>query len=578
MFGSSKILYYKFVFLSNAGFRARSCPFKYPLEVHIGLILLGFGIAALSPLLTFAHLWQIKEWRWDRLMDHAREEGAFRTFLNPLRILVGATWAAGFLILVLAIQMGYGENHSEGLLSVWGLLLPAGLATLSILQITLRRQPLPVWTQKAKSIVALSVLLTTLFLVLFWEYTTTGYDKPGNVIETHPLRSLIIVLPFTESFVVMLAWALLLPLDIFLKRRILNSARTLRLAHPEITVIGVTGSMGKTTTKELLACALGKDAIATPAYVNSEIGVGRWIIQKLATSNPSTPLRTGQQPANTLVIEMGAYRKGEIALLCSIAQPGLGVITAIGTQHMALFGSPEDLLSAKGELVEALPEDGRAFINIDSALAAKLKTRAHCPVTTVGTGGPSDCEAFDIEETARGIRFHVGETQFSLPLHGTHNVTNVLLAIAVAEHLKIPRAIIAERLSRFSPLPGTFSVEEKNGVTVLNDTHNCSPESAAAAIRWAESRHASQKILLTSGIIEQGKETLSVHHELGKQSVPVFQRVIFLNKKLAQFFSQGYGKNVELYSREITPVKSGSLLVCLGRMPKSAIERLLPTK
>ncbi|MEK7563297.1 MAG: UDP-N-acetylmuramoyl-tripeptide--D-alanyl-D-alanine ligase [Patescibacteria group bacterium] len=538
--------------------------------MHIGLILLGFGIAALSPLLTFAHLWQIKEWRWDRLMDHAREEGAFRTFLNPLRILVGATWAAGFLILVLAIQMGYGENHSEGLLSVWGLLLPAGLATLSILQITLRRQPLPVWTQKAKSIVALSVLLTTLFLVLFWEYTTTGYDKPGNVIETHPLRSLIIVLPFTESFVVMLAWTLLLPLDTFLKQRILNRARRLRSAHPEITVIGVTGSMGKTTTKELLACALGKDAIATSAYVNSEIGVARWLLKNLDAKK----LRS--QEASVYVVEMGAYRRGEIALLCSIAQPNLGVITAIGTQHIALFGSQEDLLSAKGELVEALPEHGHAFINIDSALSTKLRTRARCPVTTVGTGGPSDCEAFDIEETPRGIRFRVGETPFSLPLHGTHNVTNVLLTIAVAEHLKIPHAVIAERLSRFAPLPGTFSVEERNGVTVLNDTHNCSPESAAAAIRWAESRPASQKILLTSGIIEQGKETLSVHRELGQQCVPVFPRVIFLNKKLAQFFAQGYGKNVEIYSKEITPVSAGSLLVCLGRMPKSTIERLLP--
>ena len=185
-------------------------------------------------------------------------------------------------------------------------------------------------------------------------------------------------------------------------------------------------------------------------------------------------------------------------------------------------------------------------------------------------------EAFDIEETPRGIRFRVGEAQFSLPLHGTHNVTNVLLTIAVAEHLKIPRAVIAERLSRFAPLPGTFSVEEKNGVTILNDTHNCSPESAAAAIRWAESQQAQEKILLTSGIIEQGKEALLVHRELGKQSVPVFPRVIFLNKKLAQFFAQGFGKNVEFYSKEISPVKPGALLVCLGRMPRSAIERLLP--
>lgn len=519
--------------------------FAYPFPVPATAVLLLFLIAAASPLLTFSHLWQVKEWRWDRLHDHLKSEGALRQLFGVIRppVVMISVLAAALLLLD-------AETAATGAI--------AALAGLAVLQFVLRRQPMPAWTTKAKMITGLSLI----FLMLAGYAATLPWNPAAPLL----LPLLVLLAPIF----VMMAWAELRPLDSFLKRRILDRATRLREEHPEITVIGVTGSMGKTTTKELIACALGDTAAATPAYVNSEIGVARWLISNL------DPKKLRSQEATTYVVEMGAYRRGEIALLCSIAQPQIGVITAIGTQHVALFGSQDDLLSAKGELVESLPENGHAFINIDSTLAAKLRAKARCPVTTVGTGGPSDCEAFEIEETPRGIRFRVGETSFSLPLHGTHNVTNVLLAIAVAEHCKIPRTVIAERLSRFSPLPGTFSVEEKHGVTILNDTHNCSPESAAAAIRWAESRQAQSKVLLTSGIIEQGNATEGVHRELGKQSVPVFPRVIFMNKKLAQLFALGYGKNVELFSKEIAPVESGTLLVCLGRMPRSAIERLLP--
>jgi UDP-N-acetylmuramyl pentapeptide synthase len=205
-----------------------------------------------------------------------------------------------------------------------------------------------------------------------------------------------------------------------------------------------------------------------------------------------------------------------------------------------------------------------------------MKNRCICPVTTVSTGGSSDIEAFDIEETSRGVKLRIGTTPFALPLHGTQNAGNILLAVAVAEHLGVQRNVISNRLARFHPLTGTFSVEDHSGVTVLNDTHNCSPESASAAIRWAQSQPATQKILLTSGIIEQGQETMRVHKDLGSQSAQVFDRVIFTNKKFAQIFEQGYGKKVEVYSQDISPIPAGSLLVALGRVPKLAMEKLLP--
>lgn len=212
-------------------FRARSCPFAYPLEVHTSLILLGFGIAALSPLLTFAHLWQIKEWRMDRLFNHLRSEGMLRQLLGVIRppVVIASSILAALHLL------------SPAMASTLAIAILAGVAAS---QFALRRQPMPVWTSKGKMLTGVALLLLM---------------TAGTIIAFCPAPASPLILPLLvllAPLFLMLAWTLLLPLDTFLKQRILNGARRLRLAHPEITVIGVTGSMGKTTTKELLACAL----------------------------------------------------------------------------------------------------------------------------------------------------------------------------------------------------------------------------------------------------------------------------------------------------------------------------------
>jgi UDP-N-acetylmuramoyl-tripeptide--D-alanyl-D-alanine ligase len=536
-------------------------------------------VASLSPLLTFAHLWQVKEWRLDRLADHLRSEGFLRQIFGVVRVPIVALCLALAAADIISVWMGTQAT-------LWI------LTALTILQVQLRRQPTPIWTSKARVLVVASLAMTVVAAILL------------SARETPAIAALLAILPLVQPMILVLARAAFSPLDRSLKRRILRQATALRIAHPELTVIGITGSVGKTTAKELIACAIGDQGMATPAYVNTELGVAKWLIERSAISDQRSAKRRGtsassgnarernatryplsaslpqpsaeKPPPKIFIIEMGAYRRGEIALLCSIAKPQIGVLTFIGTQHIALFGSQDDLLAAKGELLAALPRDGHAFLNVDSALTASLQSTAPCPVTTVSTGGRSDLEAFDIEETARGIRFRAGNTVFSLPLHGTHNVCNVLLAIGVAEHLGVQREVIAERLTRFRPLQGTFSVEDARGVTVLNDTHNASPESASAAIQWAETQSATPKVLLLSGIIEQGQATESVHRELGVISTHVFDRAIILNKKFAQLFAQGCGKNVEILSSTTAGVSPGSLLVCIGRMPRSAIERMLP--
>ena len=163
-----------------------------------------------------------------------------------------------------------------------------------------------------------------------------------------------------------------------------------------------------------------------------------------------------------------------------------------------------------------------------------------------------------------------------MPLHGTHNVTNVLLAIAVARHLEIETGIIDKQLSTFTPPHSTFAVRKNKEVTILDDTHNASPESFRAAIAWAKSQPANNKILLTPGLIELGNTEDIIHRELGTQASEIFSRVIFTGKHGIDAFAKGYTGDVERLSKQTKSIHSGDLLLCVGRVSEAAINRILP--
>lgn len=505
------------------------------------LILLSL-LASLSTLLTFASLWQIKEWRIDRLREHMRSEGIFLQtfgFLKPLVLLIALP--------VLVHTATPYDTWTIGVLSI--------LTILTIIRLALNRQPRPVWTVKAVVLMTGSlvvVLLATLLILLL----------------PLPYLPFLALVPLFASLSLVLSWLLFLPVDMMLKGRIMRRARLLRDRHGELIVIGITGSVGKTTTKELLLHILkGQGAVATPAYVNAEIGVARWMAEALA----------GEIVPKILIVEMGAYRGGEIRRLCTFTRPLIGVVTFIGSQHIALFGSQEKLLSAKAELFDALPPDGAGILNGDSPFAAELRTHARCRTVTVGTGGTSlDLEAFDIEETGTGLRFRCGSTMIVVPLHGTHNVANILLAMAAAEVLGMSRPDIARRLGSFTPPEHTFSVRTVGSVTLLDDTHNASQASFKASIGWAKAQPAEERVLLTSGLIELGEEEDRVHAQLGEEAAGVFRRVIFAHARHARAFARGYGKPVEILGKTTAPVHPGSLFICVGRIPEETVRRLLP--
>jgi len=435
------------------------------------------------------------------------------------------------------------------------------LALLSVAQIIFRKQPHPVWTKKAILLCFTALLLTAL--------ASFALTLQGNTAQPLPLFPLV---PLLQPVFLVITWALFLPVDHFLKNRILAHARAVRARFPDLPVIGVTGSVGKTTTKELLHHILQDlRPLTTPAHVNAEIGVAQWMIRELGKASPTAP-------PGLLIVEMGAYRRGEISVLSSIAKQTIGVLTFIGKQHIALFGSREALIAAKAEILTTLPKTGHAFLNADNDACASLKDITPCPVTLVGTGAGVDLLATDSEETPGGIRFVAGHTTFDVPLHGTHNVTNVLLAIAVGQHLGLSLQAIAAKLRTFSAPKQTFEVREERGVRILDDTHNSSAESFRAAIDWARSQPYEEKVLLTSGIIELGEEEERLHGELGAHCASVFQRAVFTQERSMTAFARGFGKPVELIQVGAErPVHANALLVCVGKMSPALVRRLLPS-
>ncbi len=512
------------------------------------IVILLVTLACLSPTLTLLSLWQVKEWRFDRLIEHLKREGLIRQLYGSLRPKILAASLLLTMIGMTALDPVFVKTMAAlGLLCI--------LAVLSCIQILLRKQPTPVWTSKATLMLILSLVAAFIPLSL----------------SIHPSFLALGIIPFLCPFWVLLGWIITKPIDVLLKSRTIRNATEARRRHPSLTVIGITGSVGKTTTKELLAHILKKrGAIATPAHVNTEMGVAAWLLKILAEKPADWP--------GILIVEMGAYRKGEIKLLANIAKPHLGIITFIGLQHLSLFGSLEAIRDAKGELFAALPKNGHAFMNHDNAASESLKNLSLCPVTTVGTDGRANISAFDIEETGEGIRFTVRNQQFVVPIAGTHTVTSILFAIGVAEKLGMDLKTIASELRSFKPLARTFEVKHIRGITVLDDTYNASPDSFRAAIHWAQSQPEHEKVLLTDGIIELGSKEESVHRELAKEAANVFSKVCIGNARFLKYFRKnGFGDRAVLLSTKPAPLHSGSLLVCIGRVPRTAIDELLPT-
>ena len=286
---------------------------------------------------------------------------------------------------------------------------------------------------------------------------------------------------------------------------------------PDLTVVGITGSAGKTSTKDLVASVLRQagPTVAPPGSFNNEIG------------HPYTALRCDAD-TRFLVAEMSARGIGHIAHLAESVPPHIGVVLNVGSAHLGEFGSRENIAQAKGELVEALPDNGVAILNADDPFVAAMAPRTRARVVTYSATTRADLWAEDVrlDDVARAsftLHCGTGSAPVTLQVFGEHQVSNALAAAAVGVEAGLSLAQVAQGLSSHTNASAhRMDVQTRDdGVTVINDAYNANPDSMRAGIAalayTAAARPHSRAIAVLGQMSELGDDAEESHRQLGEQ-------------------------------------------------------------
>jgi UDP-N-acetylmuramoyl-tripeptide--D-alanyl-D-alanine ligase len=269
--------------------------------------------------------------------------------------------------------------------------------------------------------------------------------------------------------------------------------------------VAVTGSNGKTTTKDLLRAALaaGGPAVASERSFNNDIGL------------PLTLLQIAPDTAYA-ALELGTNHPGEIARLADLARPHVGVVTNCAAAHVEHLVDLEGVAREKGALVAALPADGVAILNADDSKFEAVKARARCRVVTFGVRRPADFTAVDIRFDLRRLVYKLRGRRVFVPLGGCHNVYNSLAALAAADAVGVPLATAIRALRRVQGPPMRLAVERLGALTLIDDSYNANPGSVEAAFRTlAAATVKARRVMVLGDMLELGAQAAAEHRRAG---------------------------------------------------------------
>ena len=398
--------------------------------------------------------------------------------------------------------------------------------------IILKKTKKPIPTQKT-----LTLILANLFFTIFFAFFLF---KKINFLYwfSFGLLSFDFISPFLVSGIVLLFQ----PFTVLLRNRIIEKAKEKREKFNNLIVVGITGSFGKTSTKEFLAAILSEKfkVLKTKEHQNSEVGISQCILNDLKPEH------------EVFVCEMAAYNKGGIKLLCSIARPKIGILTGINEQHMATFGSQENIIKTKYELIESLPADGIAFFNAKNKYCIELYQKTNLKKFLYGENA-----AFPGEE-------------------------NILGAMAVAKELGMTEEEISDAVVKIeNKFCGIQIKKGANGINIIDATYSANPDGVMAHLEHLKT-FSGKKIIVMPCLIELGKASKEVHRRIGKKIAEVCDLAIITTKDRFKEIKETAGEkaifmeNPKKILEKIKELcKEGDVILLESRVPSELIRHLL---
>ncbi|MBI2026026.1 MAG: UDP-N-acetylmuramoyl-tripeptide--D-alanyl-D-alanine ligase [Candidatus Levybacteria bacterium] len=502
--------------------------------------------------LFWLNLWQIKEYRLDRLWVHLQETVAGRKILFSSVVNLLKNFA--FLFYVVLIVKPTFLNIESSIIARYnifvGILLLYSFSEV-LVEISTRAIKRPILTLK----IILIFLLTIVASFFLFSFLSSSTNK---------FFSLLFVDKFLPFIVALFIGLFAFPSWIVKKQAISKATQKIQNAK-QLIRIGITGSYGKGSTKEYLAAILSQkfQVLKTFETINTAIGIAKTINSRLT---PNTQV---------FAAEMGAYKKGEIKELCEIVKPRIGILTSVIEQHASLFGGLAKTKSAKYELIESLPQDGLALFNGNNAntleLYKKAKVRKILYFADYGSKEKIDADiiAENIKMGKFDINFDVrttGKRKINLPvkvnLLGGYNAENILPAIFLGLELGMDKNEIQKGLSEISPIKKTMQPFLSTDQTVIvDDTFNSNPQAVLAALSYLKI-YKGKKVLVLSPIIELGKNARQIHYDLAKEIGKACDVLFLTNMNFYEEIKKGIGENCRVLIQ--TPQEISAYIARLG--------------
>ena len=515
------------------------------LTIFLALLWIASGLHDYA---NFLYWWQLKEYRLDKFKDLLSTKQGREYWLRYSLLIqfLAVTW-----FLISSTHFGLEAKH----ILVFLLCINVSYGVFSLLKRMLRR---PIITPKILLIFFTLYLFegTVLYITQNW---TVGF-------------LLLIIRMFTTPVVV----AICNVPTAFAKKTILHLATKKMQRYKDFKVVGITGSYGKSTVKEFLSHILSckYNIIKTPKNINTEIGVALFI------------LKNDFKKYDVFVVEMGAYKVGDIQLICDIVKPTYGILTAINEQHLSLFGTIQNTQKAKYELLYSLPDTGVAITNADNPYCRELLPTLNCAVDTFGIHEEFEPTLLisNIEENKKEGVISCQNTingktfDYTTGVPGRHNTKNIAACMLLAYYFDMTHEELRKQVETLKLPEKNLQIYKYHKAIIIDDSANSNPDGFKAALDVLSSYSGKNRIVITRGMHELGERSDALHEEVGGEIDFIANTLVLTKNNFAEQIESGMSHK---YKTEILKIYTQDELLKYVKSQKNRqvvilIENVIP--